>query len=122
MTNKPKVNKVIFGFGSNKSSSLGFGLLCLLIICVGMVLLLMLNIRLQSSGFEVSAAQSQVKELDNKVGILENKVLELGSTVQIAEKATALGMVPNNSAVYLKMPSGEILSGPQTGVEVVKKS
>lgn len=122
MTNTQRVNKVAFGLGSNKSSGLVFGLLCLLIICVGMVLLLMLNIRLQTSGFKVAAAQTQVKELDNKVEILENKILELGSTVQIAEKAEKLGMVPNDKAVYIKLPSGEILAGPQTGVEVVKKS
>lgn len=107
--------------GAKKGSFFGFVLVCCLVIGFGLSGLLVLNITLQTQGFKVSAAQAKAKELTDRAEYLQSEVNRLRSPVEIGERAAKLGMIPNGKTVYLKVPSGEVITGMQSGIQVVKK-
>ncbi len=94
------------------SSRLFWGLL-IGIIVVGTTALLLLNVTLQNQAFELRSLHAQADELTNTQVDLERKIADRGSADQLAERATAMGMVPNTAPGFVLLPDGTIVGDPK---------
>lgn len=79
---------------------------------VGLVGLLLLNIAMQNAAFELSRLDSHAEDLHIRAQALDLEVDRLASPEQLAERASAHGMVPNTSPVFLDLSSGKVVGKP----------
>lgn len=78
----------------------------------GLVGLLLLNIAMQSAAFELAGLNSQAEDLHIRQQALDLEVDRLASPDQLALRASAQGMVPNKSPVFLDLSSGKVIGTP----------
>lgn len=79
------------------------------ILVAGTVGLLFFITYLQSQAFEVKEAQRQATELGYQVSDLESRVNAAQSPVELARRATNLGMVPYNHGVFIDLATGTVV-------------
>lgn len=90
-----------------------FSLVVVGILVLGMVMLLVLNTTLASGAFEISALQSQQRDLAVKEQRLLQDVARAEAPESLQAKARQLGMVPVASPVFLRLADGKVLGIPQ---------
>lgn len=73
---------------------------------------LLLSIALADGAYEIAALQAEQKELGREEQILSEKLDVLNSPQNLAARAESLGMVSNESAVYLNLASGAVMGVP----------
>ncbi|TQL48155.1 hypothetical protein FB562_1238 [Homoserinimonas aerilata] len=73
---------------------------------------LLLSIALADGAYEIAALQSQQKELTRDEQIATEKLDVLNSPQNLAVRAESLGMVSNDSAVYLSLATGAVMGQP----------
>lgn len=73
---------------------------------------LLLSIALADGAYQISALQSEQKELARDRDALTEELNVLNSPQNLAASAEALGMVSNTSAVYLNLATGSVLGEP----------
>ena len=87
-----------------------------LIIIVGLFAVLasqlLLSIALADGAYQISALQAQQKELSRAHQAITEELNVLGSPQNLAARAESLGMVSNNSAVYLNLADGAVMGSP----------
>ncbi|MDO7881826.1 hypothetical protein [Antiquaquibacter soli] len=75
---------------------------------------LLLSIVVSDGAYQISALQSQQKELLREQDALSEQLDLLGSSQHLAANAAALGMVPGSSPLFLDVSSGGIAPAPGT--------
>ena len=79
---------------------------------LGMAGLLMLNTTLQSQAFQSRTLNRQATELAYAQADLENQLDALAAPQELARRASALGMRPNQFTAFLVLPSGKVVGKP----------
>ncbi|MCW2543571.1 MAG: Septum formation initiator [Frankiales bacterium] len=82
----------------------------------GLLGLLLLNMVVAQGSFQLHALAKQGKDLDLHEQQLANRVQALQAPGVLAQRATALGMVPGGPPAFLELPSGKVLGQPTAGV------
>jgi len=73
---------------------------------------LLLSIALADGAYEIAALQSQQKELNRDEQVATERLDVLNSPQNLAVRAESLGMVSNDSAVYLSLATGAVMGQP----------
>ena len=73
---------------------------------------LLLSVAVSSGAYEISGLQAQNRELDRTHQSVSQDLDRLASPQNLAANAEALGMVSNNTPVYLRLSDGAVLGSP----------
>jgi cell division protein FtsB len=73
---------------------------------------LLLSIALADGAYEIASLQAQHRELSRDEQILTEQLDVLNSPQSVAARAESLGMVSNESAVYLNLATGGVMGAP----------
>lgn len=73
---------------------------------------LLLSIALADGAYQISALQTEQKELNRARQSVTEQLNVLNSPQNLAARAESLGMVSNNSAVYLNLADGAVMGKP----------
>lgn len=90
-----------------------FALVVVGMLIVGMIVVLVINTALAQGAFTVSELQSQQTALAQQEQALSQVVAAASAPHALEKAARAMGMVPSQSPVFLKVPSGKVLGKPQ---------
>ncbi|MEX1077509.1 MAG: hypothetical protein WED09_00180 [Homoserinimonas sp.] len=74
---------------------------------------LLLSIALADGAYRISALQTEHKELSRAQQSVTEQLNVLQSPQNLAARAESLGLVSNNSAVYLNLATGAVLGSPK---------
>lgn len=80
---------------------------------LGMAGLLMLNTSLQTQAFHARALDRQATELTYGQAELESQISQLQAPAELARRASALGLRPNEHPAFLVVPSGKVIGTPE---------
>lgn len=86
-----------------------FAALCMTLLCGGLVGLLMLNTAMAEGSFTLHNLQSTSGELADTQDALTQAIDAQRSPANLATRATRLGMVPADSAAFLRLSDGKVL-------------
>jgi len=78
------------------------------LLVAGMVGLLALNIAIQSGSAQLRAAQNQAKALSDEAAAMQAEVYRIGSVMNLAQQAAALGMRPNPYGAFINLADGSV--------------
>lgn len=73
---------------------------------------LLLSVAVSSGAYEIAGLQAQNRELDRTQQSVNQDLDRLASPQNLAANAEALGMVSNNTPVYLRLSDGAVLGSP----------
>jgi hypothetical protein len=88
----------------------------------GLLGLLLLNMVVAQGSFQLHALAKQGKALDLREQELASRVQAMQAPGVLAQRATALGMVPGGPPAFLQLPSGKVLGQPTAGVAPAPKA
>jgi cell division protein FtsL len=86
-----------------------FAALVLTVLGLGLVGLLVLNTSLQQGAFQARDLEDRAQALTEQRQALEIQVAELREPQRVADRAAAMGMVPNDSPAFLRLSDGKVL-------------
>jgi hypothetical protein len=86
-----------------------FAALCMTLLCAGLFGLLMLNTAMAEGSFTLHNLQSTSGELADTQDALTQAIDAQRSPANLATRATRLGMVPADSAAFLRLSDGKVL-------------
>ena len=86
-----------------------FAAVCMTLLCAGLVGLLMLNTAMAEGSFTLHNLQSTSGELADTPDALTQAIDAQRSPANLASRATKLGMVPADSAAFLRLSDGKVL-------------
>lgn len=86
-----------------------FAAVCMTLLCAGLVGLLMLNTAMAEGSFTLHNLQSTSGELADTQDALTQAIDAQRSPAHLAARATGLGMVPADSAAFLRLSDGKVL-------------
>lgn len=86
-----------------------FAALCMVLLVSGLVSLLMLNTAMAEGSFTLGGLQKTSGELADTQNALTQAVDAQRSPANLAARATKLGMVPAESAAFLRLSDGKVL-------------
>ena len=86
-----------------------FAALCMTLLCAGLFGLLMLNTAMAEGSFTLHNLQSTSGELADTQDALTQAIDAQRSPANLAARATKLGMVPADSAAFLRLSDGKVL-------------
>ena len=86
-----------------------FAALCMTLLCAGLVGLLMLNTAMAEGSFTLHNLQATSGELADTQDALTQAIDAQRSPANLAARATRLGMVPADSAAFLRLSDGKVL-------------
>lgn len=86
-----------------------FAALCLLLLCGGLVALLMLNTAMAEGSFTLHRLEATSGELADTQDALTQAIDAQRSPANLATRAGKLGMVPADSAAFLRLSDGKVL-------------
>ena len=89
-----------------------FVVLVVALLAIGLVGLLLINTSLQRRAFELTAMEQKAADLQTREQALTLEVQGMSSPDHIATEAARLGMVPNASPAFLRLPDGKITGRP----------
>ncbi len=93
-----------------------FALLCSFVLAAGLLLVLLLNMSLTQGAYEIHKLERAGGLAADQASQIQEELAVTGSTRQLAERATKLGMVPASSSMFLSLPDGRVLGvAPQGG-------
>ena len=90
-----------------------FAALCMTLLCGGLFGLLMLNTAMAEGSFTLHNLQSTSGELADTQDALTQAIDAQRSPANLATRATRLGMVPSDSAAFLRLSDGKVLGVAQ---------
>jgi hypothetical protein len=99
--------------GPGNAPRLPFAALVLTVLALGLVGLLLLNTSLQQGAFYARDLEARAQTLGQQREALRVHVSALREPQRVAEKAAALGMVPNPSPAFLRLSDGQVLGNPE---------
>lgn len=95
--------------GTTRAPRVPFAALVLTVLGLGLVGLLVLNTSLQQGAFHARDLEARAQTLSEKREALEIRVAQLRQPQRVAERAVAMGMVPNDSPAFLRLADGAVL-------------
>lgn len=96
---------------SPRAARAPFVALVMMLLVGGLVGLLVLSTTLQQGAFAVHDVELETSALRNRQQALVEEVARRESPVELAARATALGMQPNRAPAFLQLPEGTLV-GP----------
>ncbi len=90
-----------------------FALVVTALLVVGMVVILVINTSLAQGAFTVSELQAERATLVQQEQTLSEVVAAAAAPESLEQKARALGMVPSENPVFLRLPGGKVLGKPK---------
>jgi hypothetical protein len=106
-TPTPPSLRVVSG-ADTKRPGAGFALLCVTLLSAGLLGLLLLNTSLAQGAFALHDLQATSGELSDTQAALTQQLQAASSPQQLAREATAMGMVPSQSAAFLRLSDGAV--------------
>lgn len=100
----------------NRIGKIGYAVIMIAVLALGMVGVLVLNTQIQSQASQLSRLQREARELSYQEAALITKNQQFNSVSSLAAEAKALGMVPNPHPAFINIETGEIV-GDTTPVE-----
>lgn len=94
-------------------SALPFALLCSLIAVATLMTMLILNVQMGDTSFEITRLQAQSQRLDEQEQALTERAHELDTPQQLATRAREIGMVPVNDPAYIDLATGDVVGNPE---------
>jgi hypothetical protein len=86
------------------------------VLASGLFGLLLLNTTLGEGSFRIKAMQNAVSQLSDQSQQLQQQVALAESPIALQQRASALGMVPSGSPVFLRLTDGRVLGVPVPAV------
>ena len=86
------------------------------VLASGLFGLLLLNTTLGEGSFRIKAMQNAVSQLSDQSQQLQQQVALAESPIALEQRASALGMVPSGSPVFLRLTDGRVLGVPVPAV------
>lgn len=90
-----------------------FALVVTGLLIVGMVVILVINTSLAQGAFTISELQAERATLTQQEQTLAEAVAAAGAPESLEQRARALGMVPSENPVFLRLPGGKVLGKPK---------
>jgi hypothetical protein len=86
-----------------------FGILCATLLAAGLIGLLLLNTVLAQGSFTLSKLQAASDRLADAQGVLNQSLDASTSPANLAKRAAGMGMVPAQSAAFLRLSDGKVI-------------
>lgn len=86
-----------------------FGIVCATLLAVGLIGLLVLNTALAQGSFTLQKLQSTSDQLTDAQVALNQSLDAAKSPASLATRATGMGMVPAESAAFLRLSDGKVI-------------
>ena len=93
-----------------------FKALVSLVAVFGIVTYMALNMLMDQGAILERQLQSSLRESQIQVESLQSQVTKMSAPKYLEQRATALGMVPMESSVFLRLSDGSVLGKPQVAV------
>ena len=90
-----------------------FGIVCACLLAIGLIGLLLLNTSLAQGSFTLHDLRTTSDQLADTQGTLNQSLDALSSPANLAKKATSMGMVPAQSAAFLRLSDGKVIGVAQ---------
>jgi hypothetical protein len=90
-----------------------FGIVCACLLAVGLIGLLLLNTSLAQGSFTLHDLRTTSDQLTDTEGALNQSLDAFRSPANLAKKATSMGMVPAQSAAFLRLSDGKVIGVAQ---------
>ena len=107
VTETPRL-RVVTG-APQRHSGAAFGVVCALLLAVGLIGLLLLNTSLAQGSFTLSRLQATSDQLADAQGALNQSVTASQAPANLASRAVGMGMVPAQSAAFLRLSDGKVI-------------
>jgi hypothetical protein len=101
-----------------------FGIICATLLAIGLIGLLLLNTVLAQGSFTLSKLRATSDQLTDVQGALNQSLDSSKSPANLAKRAIDMGMVPTESAAFLRLSDGKVIgvaqpASPRPGLTVV---
>lgn len=100
--------RVVSGRAARSSGSV-FAVLCALALAAGLLVLLLLNTSIAQRSFVLHDLQRTAANLSDRQDALRQQLTLESAPAVLARRAAAMGMVPAQSAAFLRLPDGAVL-------------
>ncbi|HET7304457.1 MAG TPA: hypothetical protein VFJ12_07885 [Segeticoccus sp.] len=100
--------RVISG-AQDRTSGLGFAILCVGLLVSGLVALLLLNTAMSQGSFTLYDLEARSGALSDRVTGLETQLRQQEAPAHLAQRAAAMGMVPSQSSAFVRLSDGRVL-------------
>ena len=90
-----------------------FALIVTGLLGLGLIAMLIINTQLAQGAFVVSDLNQQLQQLQEQEAVLNEEVAAVAAPSALSSRARALGMIPSETPVFLRMPDGEVLGTPK---------
>lgn len=117
--------RVVTGEQTRRTGA-AFAILCVALLVSGLLAMLLLNTGLAQGSYTLYHLQSRAGELSDTEDAITQELQTQESPAHLAARAAALGMVPSQSAAFLRLSDGKTLgvataAARQPGFAVVAK-
>lgn len=96
-----------------RQGSAAFGILCASLLAIGLIAVLLLNTNLAQGSFTLHDLRTTSDALADTQGALSQSVDASSAPANLAKEATSMGMVPVQTAAFLRLSDGEVLGVAQ---------
>ena len=100
--------RVVSGADARRSGA-GFAVLCITLLACGLLGLLVLNTAVATGSFKLHDLQVRSGQLTDTQDALTQQIAVQSSPQELARRALAMGMVPSQSAAFLRLSDGKVL-------------
>lgn len=100
--------RVVTGAPLRRGSAV-FGIICATLLATGLIGLLLLNTALAQGSFTLHDLRATSDQLADEQGALNESLNASKSPARLAERATSMGMVPAQSAAFLRLSDGKTI-------------
>lgn len=107
----PAIPKLRLVTAPARKRRMPFVLTCMAILALGLVGVLLVNISLSHTSYEISSLEQKQQHLHDEKQRLTESLSYKNSPQNLAKKARSLGMVPQRKPVYLMLDDGRIAGG-----------
>jgi len=92
-----------------RRSGAAFGIICATLLAIGLVGLLVLNTSLAQGSFTLHALNATSDQLSDTQAVLTQSLDASRSPANLATRASGMGMVPSDSAAFLRLSDGKVV-------------
>jgi hypothetical protein len=96
-----------------RQGSAAFGILCASLLAIGLIGLLLLNTSLAQGSFTLHDLRTTSDQLTDTQSALSQSVDASRSPANLAKEATSMGMVPAQTAAFLRLSDGKVIGVAQ---------
>lgn len=86
-----------------------FGVICAVLLAAGLIGLLVLNTALAQGSFTLQQLQASSEQLSDAEDALNQSLAASRSPAVLASRASSMGMVPAQSAAFLRLSDGKVI-------------